>query len=198
MSSGANADRPKAETQFSALILASKVANRLMKKTMTERECAAKIQSLFRGRLARKRMQKKMSVLGSFNSALHNSKERTGLRIVARATGRESELNELLLRGEFRRCKRILFGGGEAQSISDDGRARNSSVSGFKVFGIHLVDLHLESEHFAEGGAGKVYKGNFKERDIVAKCHLDRGDDNKDLLNEVLMLTRLVHPNIIE
>jgi len=184
--------------KIASAIMASNIAKRLVTKSMTERESASKIQSLYRGRLARKRMQQKLFALGSFNSALQNCKERTGLRIVARATGRESEVNELLLRGEFRRCKRILFAGEEVQSPSDIDRGRNSSVSGFRVFGMHLVDLCLESEHFAQGGAGKVYKGNFKDRDIVAKCHLESGDDNKDLLNEVLMLTRLVHPNIIE
>lgn len=226
-------------TSIPAAITALKAAAKFRKSAFALREKrSSTVPGAQQGKRALRVSVMKVAAVEGFNDALHVSEERAGLSIVARAQGVEEEARALLVRGEFRRCKQLLFGhtaaagstegsteggiegsiegggaglspvAGVAESDADDDleeqqwsmraiRERASTVSAYHISAIHLVDLCLDDEPFAQGGGGFVYKGTYKGQSVVAKCHINDVDPG-DLVNEVLHLSRIVHANIIK
>lgn len=66
------------------------------------------------------------------------------------------------------------------------------------MVGLSINELHLEATPFAHGGSGNIFKGMLGTEQVVAKCMIESDmDSNKQLLNEVRILSSLQHVNII-
>jgi hypothetical protein len=125
----------------------------------------------------------------SFRHALEVARERKGLMTLARACGMASRTERMLEDGDFAEARKLVLRSSEARRNSD-------AVEHVK--GLSMDELHLEPTPFAHGGSGKIFKGVLGGEKIVAKCMIDSDmSSNKQLLNEVRILSSLTHVNII-
>ncbi|KAM0013449.1 putative dual-specificity kinase TKL-Pl-4 family [Helianthus debilis subsp. tardiflorus] len=98
-----------------------------------------------------------------------------------------------------------------SQGLSDDALAQAlldpcfpaKGLQGYEQWTIQLEKLNM-GPTFAQGAFGKLYKGSYNGEDVAIKL-LEKPEDNVDKANlmgqqfqqEVMMLTRLKHPNIV-
>ncbi|XP_074574052.1 receptor-like cytoplasmic kinase 185 [Curcuma longa] len=85
-------------------------------------------------------------------------------------------------------------------SISKEGNARNIAAHTFTFSELAAATKNFRQDCLVgEGGFGRVYKGRLKIGQVVAVKQLDRNglQGNREFLVEVLMLSLLHHPNLV-